>query len=296
MAAHIRGHLPGRIGEWRGRPARPVPAGGQPAAGRPGTAGRPAPVHPDVRWGASPPGGAASYTPRWPTRSTGSSRCWWASSGGSVGLHPAPLRSRVLGRVLLVGRGAPAAARTTRRSWPGSDPTPRSSTCSSRGELDVAVTSLSPGRRSLASTADRHQAVRPGRHARRGRRTAPVTSLPELGPWLAGRAWVAYSAELPMTRGSGVRRWGARSAATCAWSPPTSGRWWPPSSTGSGSACSPSSPAPRPWPGAPSSSSARWRTSCRPSRGSPAPGSPISTAARVHRLRRTTWPDRPSNP
>jgi DNA-binding transcriptional LysR family regulator len=68
-----------------------------------------------------------------------------------------------------------------------------------RGELDLAVTSVTPGRRSLLATpldTKRFLLVSaPG--------SAPPTpreSLGALGAWLAGRAWVAYSAELPLTR------------------------------------------------------------------------------------------------
>jgi DNA-binding transcriptional LysR family regulator len=67
------------------------------------------------------------------------------------------------------------------------------------GELDVAVTSTVPGRRSVIATpvgTKRFVLVgAPGSSP-----TPPGISLPELGAWLAGRPWVAYSAELPMTR------------------------------------------------------------------------------------------------
>ena len=67
------------------------------------------------------------------------------------------------------------------------------------GEIDVGVTSVSPSRRSVASTpigSKRFMLVGPTGSA--ADRT--VTSLAGLGEWLDGRAWVAYSAELPMTR------------------------------------------------------------------------------------------------
>lgn len=67
------------------------------------------------------------------------------------------------------------------------------------GEIDVAVTSMTPGRRSLTSTplGPKHFVLvgSPG--------LAPDPapgSLEDLGSWLAGRPWVAYSAELPLTR------------------------------------------------------------------------------------------------
>jgi DNA-binding transcriptional LysR family regulator len=68
-----------------------------------------------------------------------------------------------------------------------------------RGELDVAVTSTTPGRRSLASTpigTKRFVLVGPPGLAP----DEPFESLAGLGAWLAGKPWVAYSAELPMTR------------------------------------------------------------------------------------------------
>jgi DNA-binding transcriptional LysR family regulator len=68
-----------------------------------------------------------------------------------------------------------------------------------RGELDVVVTSASPGRRALASTpigTKRFVLVGPpGLLPDR-----PFGSLTGLASWLAGQPWVAYSIELPMTR------------------------------------------------------------------------------------------------
>jgi DNA-binding transcriptional LysR family regulator len=69
----------------------------------------------------------------------------------------------------------------------------------SQGELDVAVTSSTPGRRSLTSTP-----IGMKRFTLVGAPVlapaAPIASLSELGSWLVGKPWVAYSAELPMTR------------------------------------------------------------------------------------------------
>jgi DNA-binding transcriptional LysR family regulator len=67
------------------------------------------------------------------------------------------------------------------------------------GELDVAVTSVTPGRRSLAATpigTKRFVLVGPPHLVP----DHPFPSLVDLGSWLVGRPWVAYSAELPMTR------------------------------------------------------------------------------------------------
>lgn len=67
------------------------------------------------------------------------------------------------------------------------------------GELDLAVTSTTPGRRSLSSTpigTKRFVVVAPPSLA------PPSTpdSASALGAWLTGKPWVAYSSELPLTR------------------------------------------------------------------------------------------------
>jgi DNA-binding transcriptional LysR family regulator len=67
------------------------------------------------------------------------------------------------------------------------------------GELDLAVTSVAPGRRSTVATplgVKRFVLVGPPRWAP----PSPPGSLEALGAWLAGKPWVAYSAELPLTR------------------------------------------------------------------------------------------------
>ncbi|HEX3795034.1 MAG TPA: LysR family transcriptional regulator [Acidimicrobiales bacterium] len=68
-----------------------------------------------------------------------------------------------------------------------------------RGELDVAFTSCTPPRRSLSAV--------PIGEKRFVLVAAPslapqfeLSSMPELGSWLSGRHWVAYSLELPITR------------------------------------------------------------------------------------------------
>ena len=67
------------------------------------------------------------------------------------------------------------------------------------GEIDLAVTSAVPARRSVTSTAlgNRHFVLVADP---RLVPDAPFSSLDELGDWLVGRPWVAYSAELPLTR------------------------------------------------------------------------------------------------
>jgi DNA-binding transcriptional LysR family regulator len=68
-----------------------------------------------------------------------------------------------------------------------------------RGELDVAVTSGTPPRRSVAGVPigeKRFVLVAAPSLAPE----TPLGSLRELGAWLSGRAWVAYSLELPITR------------------------------------------------------------------------------------------------
>ncbi len=68
------------------------------------------------------------------------------------------------------------------------------------GELDVAVTSVTPGRRSLAATpigTKRFVLVGP---PAAGARTARSRRWPSWAAWLVGQPWVAYSAELPLTR------------------------------------------------------------------------------------------------
>jgi DNA-binding transcriptional LysR family regulator len=66
-------------------------------------------------------------------------------------------------------------------------------------ELDVAVTSVTPLRRSLVATpigSKRFVLVGPPGLLPE----VPFPSLFELGGWLVGRPWVAYSTELPLTR------------------------------------------------------------------------------------------------
>ncbi|HVB93842.1 MAG TPA: LysR family transcriptional regulator [Acidimicrobiales bacterium] len=68
-----------------------------------------------------------------------------------------------------------------------------------RGELDVAVTSSTPARRSIASTpidTKRFVLVAPPPMVP----TPRPASIDQLASWLVGKPWVAYSAELPMTR------------------------------------------------------------------------------------------------
>jgi DNA-binding transcriptional LysR family regulator len=68
-----------------------------------------------------------------------------------------------------------------------------------RGEIDVAVTSSAPGRRSFEAVAvgQKRFALVASPEEAPG---APLPSLSALGDWLVGRSWVAYSLELPITR------------------------------------------------------------------------------------------------
>jgi DNA-binding transcriptional LysR family regulator len=68
-----------------------------------------------------------------------------------------------------------------------------------RGELDLAVTSSTPPRRSISATSigtRRYVLVAAPQHAP----AVPLRSMAELAGWLAGRPWAAYSDELPRTR------------------------------------------------------------------------------------------------
>jgi DNA-binding transcriptional LysR family regulator len=68
-----------------------------------------------------------------------------------------------------------------------------------RGELDVAVTSSVPGRRSFDAVSIRQKRfVLVASPLVVG--DAAFGSLSELGDWLVGQSWVAYSLELPITR------------------------------------------------------------------------------------------------
>ena len=183
VAAHLRGHLPFRVGQRRGRPAEPVPAGGQPAAGLPSSAGSACPCSSARPGGWSRPGGAASCTPRWPTRSTGSSTCW---SGWTADGRPAPTPSIRLGSSAeffssaVVPRLGPDGPALVARF--GSDD--EILDLLEHGELDVAVTSATPGRRSLGLHADRHQAVRAGR--RPPRSVPPAAAAARWPTWARG--------------------------------------------------------------------------------------------------------------
>jgi DNA-binding transcriptional LysR family regulator len=68
-----------------------------------------------------------------------------------------------------------------------------------RGELDVAVTNVVPGRRSLRAQAigEKRFVLVAAPELVAG---ASFDSLPALGEWLSERPWVAYSVELPVTR------------------------------------------------------------------------------------------------
>jgi DNA-binding transcriptional LysR family regulator len=67
-----------------------------------------------------------------------------------------------------------------------------------RGDIDVAVMSSVPGRRSFEAVAigEKQFALVASPHVVSG----PFASLTEVGDWLMGQPWVAYSLELPITR------------------------------------------------------------------------------------------------
>lgn len=68
-----------------------------------------------------------------------------------------------------------------------------------RGELDVVLTSATPPRRSItAQQGGEKRFVLVG--ALDQAREAGFSSLRQLGDWLTGKDWVAYSLELPVTR------------------------------------------------------------------------------------------------
>lgn len=68
-----------------------------------------------------------------------------------------------------------------------------------QGEIDVAVTSSVPGRRSFEAVpiGQKQFVLVASPLIASG---SPFDSLPELGDWLVDRPWVAYSLELPITR------------------------------------------------------------------------------------------------
>ncbi len=117
--------------------------------------------------------------------------------GGAVGAPPAPLRlgsSPEFFSSAVVPRLGPADPPLVARFGPDA----KLLELLEQDELDVAVTSTSPGRRSLTSSP-----IGLKRFALVGTPdevAAAPSTLEELGPWLVGRSWVAYSTELPMTR------------------------------------------------------------------------------------------------
>ncbi len=149
------------------------------------------------------------------------------------------------------------------------------------GELDVVVTTTDHARRGLApallGTTPFVLVSAPGYLP-----DPPPVDLGGLGRALAGRDWVAYSAELPRTRrfwqaslGRPVRRQPATGP------PPICGPWpgrWP---GASGSACSRPTPVPPAWPRATWSRCFRSATWSRPRPGSPSPARPTRSRHQV---------------
>ena len=141
------------------------------------------------------------------------------------------------------------------------------------GELDLVVTSTAIGRRALASTpigSKRFVLVAAPALAPDG----PVGTLEELGSWLVRRPWVAYSAELPLTRRFWVSSLDRAFAGSLRLVAPDLRVVAEAVARRSASASSPNSSVPRRWPRGPSSNCSPWPTWCRPSPGSPRPGWP----------------------
>ena len=67
------------------------------------------------------------------------------------------------------------------------------------GEIDIALTSISPSRRQTSTMVTSHEAFALVSSADLAPPKPPET-LDELGEWLTGKPWVAYSQELPVTR------------------------------------------------------------------------------------------------
>ena len=127
------------------------------------------------------------------------------------------------------------------------------------GELDLAVTSTTPGRtiahrRAPSAPSGSCWSDRPGLAP-----STPFGSLEALGAWLVGTPWVAYSAELPMTRRFWLSALGRPFAGDLRLVAPdlraVAAAVEP---RARAAACSPTSPVPTVSNGAPWSSSIRW--------------------------------------
>lgn len=198
MAAHLPGHLPDRLGQCRCGPDRGLsqPAASQQLAALERRVGLPlftrtsAGVEP-TRRGRELHAQVADSLDRLEPVLAG-------LDGGSLVGPDAPVRfgssaeffAHALGRLL-----GPDSPGLSARFGPDDELV----RLVDQGELDLAVTSSTPGRRSLSSVLigwRRFVLVAPPAMAP----TDPFDSLADLGPWLVGRPWVAYSAELPLTR------------------------------------------------------------------------------------------------
>ena len=147
------------------------------------------------------------------------------------------------------------------------------------GELDLAVTSVAPGRRSTVATplgTKRFVLVgAPGSTP-----PAPPESLEALGAWLVGRPWVAYSAELPLTRRFWLSALGRPFGGDLRLVAPDLRAVAAAVERGLGCSLLPDFACTDASPWAPWSSSSRWPPRCRRSPGSPAPAPPIWTGSR----------------
>ena len=196
-AQDLRGRLPGPVGHRGGPGAGPVPAGGQPAAGRPGEGRRSSPFRPDAARGrAHRPGRGPLRRDRLP-RSI-SSKPFSADCEDPSVRSSAPLRLGSTAEFfssLVLPRIGPARLAVVASFGDDGELLGQLE----RGEIDVAVTSAVPGRRSFEAVPIGQKrfvlvaspGLAPG---------APSDHCSALGDWLVGQSWVAYSLELPITR------------------------------------------------------------------------------------------------
>ena len=213
MAPHLRRHLPDRLGHRRGRPTRPLAAGGEPAAGLPGTPGRPAPLRPDGPGGGAHPEGPGAPRPggRLPRPARAGTGGPGDRPGPGHGSRPAV---RLVGRVLLGRGGAPAAARR-----PGSG-----------GEIRNRSRQPGPPRpRRIGRGRDQHGAGSPVGHRHAGRHQAVRAGRrPGIGPNPAGGLTARAGRVVGREAVGGLQRRAAHDPSVLAVRPRSSVRRRPP--------------------------------------------------------------------